>query len=312
MASNSESKFTGLKLSISNETAVSCISHVPKPRPDSAECKPLIIFIHGTTCTAYHFDATPRLTASIMADAMSIPVVAINRPGYLDSTPLSIPEGSSFHQEHGRFYHESLLPKLWEMFGKPNDCTALVVVAHSIGSMGVIVAAGLHAQDLHPTYPLAGIAYSGLGIRHTTSFVPLPADQAGQLKWKREMMCGKPELALAPSEALDCVDIQDHPVVEREREDLLNGAWDKYRHKFSDEINIPIMFGQAEHDFFWEGSTQQVEEVKNSFPNCPRFEGGIVAGAPHAIEWSHCSHGWYARCFGFALEVTAAYGMAAR
>jgi len=34
-----------------------------------------------------------------------------------------------------------------------------------------------------------------------------------------------------------------------------------------------------------------------------------VPGAPHAIELSYWGQGWYARCFGFAMECAANLGV---
>lgn len=70
-------------------------------------------------------------------------------------------------------------------------------------------------------------------------------------------------------------------------------------------MGICSMYSMGEHDWLWHGSRKYVEEFGGWFTECPRFDGSTVLGAPHALEWAHVSRGWYARCFGWALEVCA-------
>jgi len=176
----------------------------------------------------------------------------------------------------------------------------------------MIIAAALHAQDSSPVYPLAGIIFSGWGIRPAPDNIPFPKDASEKLTWKRLIMCGKPELDLVPREALDALVPQDQHMTLAEVHEAHTGVWQSYWRSYSDEITIPVMFGQPEHDLFWEGTIGHVKEIEMCFPKSERFDGSLVLNAPHAIEWSYCAAGWYARCFGFALEVTTSHALRRR
>lgn len=307
MATNQKTKFSIFEIDV-HDIKISGIYYLPSTVSESATDRPLILLIHGGTCSAHNFDVSPSLTASSAADYFSFPLVSINRPGYLGSTPLPIPEGSTFHKELGKFNHEHLFPALWQKYGLAQGCTALVPISHSLGSPGLIIAAGLHAVESQSRYPLAGFAFSGWGIHAAPQSLPPPPDDPNQkLPWKSLIMLGYPEHHCAPQDAHDALATQDQPIASDEMSDLLSGLWRKYWRTYSDAITVPIMYGLSEHDLFWDGSLSHLKEMEASFPNCPRFDGSLLLGAPHAIEWSWMSQAWYARCFGFAAEVTTTF-----
>jgi hypothetical protein len=162
-ATNVSTKFASFSLTLTNGATTTGIFHIPAVSPAPIDSLPLIIAIHGGTCTAYNFDINPSHTAYLASSALSIPFVAFNRPSYLDSTPTPIPADSSFHRETGKWEHEFIFPALWENFGRPNGCSGIVLLCHSMAVPGVIVAASLWAKDASPKYPLAGLIFSGWG-----------------------------------------------------------------------------------------------------------------------------------------------------
>ncbi|KAJ9617556.1 hypothetical protein H2204_013687 [Knufia peltigerae] len=314
MASNTESRFAPFEVLVANTVVITGIKYLPATRSESgstSDYRPLIILLHGGGCTAHHFDLSPSMTISTIAEALSVPVISINRPGYLGSDRLPATQGSRFHKDLGSFYHSHLFPKLWADFGIAHGCKAVVPLAHSLGSPAVIIAAGLHAREQSPSYPLAGIIMSGWGELPSPRMPPSPRDRSQKLDWKRVVMCGPSEDHCAPVQALEAIGIQDHNMESQELEEVINGDWNSYWYRFADDIMVPIMFSLGEHDLFWEGSTVHLIQFGSRFPKCPRFDGAVVKGAPHAIEWSHCAQGWMARCLGFAQEVTAGLALGA-
>ena len=313
MASNWQSKFKDFSVALPNGMNISGIHYNPPSVKTSTPFKPLLVLIHGGTCTAHNFDVSPTNTASVEADNLGIPVVSINRPGYLESTALTeIPENSTYGQELGKtIYHKYLLPMLWEKFGKPAGCHSVVLLGHSMAAMGMVIAAAAYADDESPKYPLSGIILSGWGSRLTDFKVNIPEDQEGKTKWKQFIMLTYPDKHLADDAILPCIVSQDHSIeVEIEgAKETWSGSFFKYWRQYSDKIKVPIMFGIGEHDALWQGTVEHVKEYETMFPNCERFDGSVVLGAPHAIEWSYMATGWYARCFGFASEVSTLHGM---
>jgi hypothetical protein len=43
--------------------------------------------------------------------------------------------------------------------------------------------------------------------------------------------------------------------------------------------------------------------MRESFERCKRFDGDLVAGAPHCIEWSRVGGDWVKRVGNWAVEV---------
>lgn len=165
-ATNKSSRFTDFSLILANGATLTGIAHIP-PRVDFRyESRPLLVGIHGGTCTAHHYDISPDYTASASSAATGVPFVAFNRPGYAGSTTLlPFPETTTYCQEDGRWGHEYILPALWKEFGVPNGCTGLVATCHSIAVLGGVVTGALYAKDPTPAYPLAGLILSGFGTR---------------------------------------------------------------------------------------------------------------------------------------------------
>jgi pimeloyl-ACP methyl ester carboxylesterase len=313
MASNSQSKFRDFSVTLPNGMNISGIQYNPPAIKTSTPSKPLLVLIHGGTCTAHNFDVSPTNTASVEAGNLGIPVVSINRPGYLDSTALTdIPENSSYQQELGKsVYHKYLFPMLWERFGKPAGCSSVVLLGHSMAVMGMVIAAGAYADDDFPKYPLSGIILSGWGSRLTNFEVKIPEDQEGKTKWKQYIMLTHPDKHLADEAILPHIATQDHSIeVEiAGAQEAWTGAFFQMWRQYSDKIRVPVMFGIGEHDALWQGTIEHVKEYETMFPNCARFDGSVVLGAPHAIEWSYMATGWYARCFGFASEVSTLHSI---
>lgn len=57
----------------------------------------------------------------------------------------------------------------------------------------------------------------------------------------------------------------------------------------------------------WKGTEEHLRELASAFTKSERVDGTIVEGAPHNMEMSYWARGWYARCFGFALECAASF-----
>ena len=65
------------------------------------------------------------------------------------------------------------------------------------------------------------------------------------------------------------------------------------------------MFALVEDDAFFKATEGEVETCTKAFKKSVRVDGTLMKGAPHCMELSYWSQGWYARCFGFALECSA-------
>ena len=241
---NRPSKFTPFRLTLSNGAVLTGIAHLPSKGDFRGANRPLVVGIHGGTCTCHNFDICPEYTASHVSAATGVPFVAFNRPGYLDSTTLLPFSDTTYCQEDGRWNHEYIFPALWKEFGEPNGCIGLVAVCHSMAVPAGIIAGGLYARDSAPAYPLAGLILSGFGTR----FV-LHAETAGDpntppppkiyfpFAVKRDLMFSE--------EKWKCVDPALEPLLETQSTHMhleemidLRMQWPTYRLKYSEDVNV--------------------------------------------------------------------------
>ncbi|KAF2158848.1 hypothetical protein M409DRAFT_71409 [Zasmidium cellare ATCC 36951] len=275
------SKFQPFTLTLSNSATLSGIVYIPTQSQFASPSRPLLVLCHGGRCHAGCYDVNKDHSAAESAEAFSIPVVSINRPCYQQTSSIfPIPSGSSFHKKTGRWEHEYIFPALWEKYGVPNHCTALVAMGHSLATPGLLVAASLQSQSPTPTYPLAGLILSGWGVS------PRMQNQQARLKWSAEeneanrhlLMFSEPALNAAEASMKAHLPEQTVQSPGEEAQECVAGPWSTYSPEIAAHITMPVMFGLGEHD-------------------C------IVPGAPHAIEWSYSSRSWYARSMGFALSV---------
>lgn len=298
------------KLSLSNGTVLTGIRTVPLE--SVTPNRPLVVGLHGSTYSSSYFDADSKHTAAIPSIAFGVPFVSIDRPCYGDTSPTSpIPEGSSFPQETGSWLHRYALPALWSQIGKPNGCNCIVLLSHSLGSMGAIIAAATHAQDEQPSYPLGGIIISGLGERLIPEMAENPASEPNvppdQVVFPLEI---KDAMMFRPGtvdpEILNHSKRLDHPTPLTEIASLRD-VWLPTWREWAAHVAAPVMFAIAEQDCFFVGTEEHVRKCTSAFTMSERADGSWIKGAPHCMELSYWSQGWYARCFGFAMECSASF-----
>ena len=100
---NNSTNFSPFSLDLNNSGRITSISHIPTSDTFKSPNRPLLVAIHGGTCTCHNYEIDTEHTASTLSAAMGIPVVAFNRPGYVDSrTILPLPSSTTYCQEEGR------------------------------------------------------------------------------------------------------------------------------------------------------------------------------------------------------------------
>ena len=328
-------------MQLGNGATLTGIAHVPSAQ-DSTEApgKPLLVGIHGATCSAYLWDVSPSHTVSSYSDLTGVPFVAFHRPNFLGSSgwlvdhasdvptepQFQVAEGPTFFQEEARWYHELIFPALWNEFAVPNGCTSLVTTSHSMCVPPTIIASGLYSkQDSGPTagYIWAGMILSGFaeirtqhsndrtGELATNKYDPsqLPFSQNARIhfppyyqKDKEELMLGPP--GLCDPELPPLIWKQNTPIFMQEFMDMV-GMWPNAKQTYKAAVRMPILYGLGEYDWIWQGTKENVDLFCNEFTASPRVEGALVHGAPHAIELSRVRRGWWTRVFGWAIEVAA-------
>lgn len=300
------------RFTLSNNGTVAGVHSIPPSSESPVDHRPLIIGLHGGCYDHQYFDATPKCSASLASIAFGVPFVSIDRPSYGGtSSILPIPEGSDFPQETSLWLHRYILPKLWSEIGAPSQCNCIVLLCHSLGAMGGVVAAALHAQDETPLYPLGGLIASGMGnkeplsTRNAPSFITVDADHAMFPLDAKDTIMFKPGTVnrevLEQSERLNAV----CPLPETAQ---FAAVWlPVWKQKWARHVSTSVMFSLVEDDPFFVATEEEIETCARAFKNSVRFDGSLLRGAPHCVELSRWSQGWYARCFGFAMECSASF-----
>ncbi|KAL8765407.1 MAG: hypothetical protein Q9209_007513 [Squamulea sp. 1 TL-2023] len=138
-------------LTLDNNAIVSGL-RTPAGQKSLPKDTPLIVALHGGSYSADYYNATPTYSALPYSTFLRVPFIALNRPGYKDSTdlPNSVPDGSTFLQEEGRYLHNQILPAVWKAYADDYGVSSIVILAHSLSVPMTIVAAALNATTSSP------------------------------------------------------------------------------------------------------------------------------------------------------------------
>lgn len=253
---------------------------------------PLVVAIHGGTYSSAYFDL-PGFSLLARAAALSIPILAIDRPGH-GATPLISDQRMAAQARH----LTPLLRTLWERYGAGTSGIALI--AHSIGA-GIAAMIASEPCDL----PLIGLAVSGIGLRappeHRPMWNALPdtphVDVPGEIK--DEVMFGPPG-SFGPSmpEASHAADV---PAVRAELVDIVS-TWQDVVHGVLARIEVPVHYRQAECDKLWIVDEGEVERFGAALTGAQSVDAAMVRGTGHCMDFHAISAALHQQQLGFALQ----------
>jgi pimeloyl-ACP methyl ester carboxylesterase len=101
---------------------------------------------------------------------------------------------------------------------------------------------------------------------------------------KQALMLSDPKVNCYDPEVAKQMPVQEHTMMTDELIDL-NALWFTYWKKYADEVKVPILYALGEHDWLWHGNKEHAQDFLGCFPKSKRVEGGVVAGAPHTLQW---------------------------
>jgi pimeloyl-ACP methyl ester carboxylesterase len=263
---------------------------------------PIVVMLHGGGYTWRYFDV-PGASLFERAADRGLTVVAVDRPGYgRSSLP---PRGARGIRATAKLVADGI-GHLHELVGNGRP---VVLISHSIGAaVALVVAAG------RPSWPLAGVAVSGVGL------VPA-ADRA------RELRCSPPlsrlfvpaplrrQLMFGPAGTYE-------PELERRarkagvsalREEIMDIGfrWPEYAGEVLANIAVPVHFGIAEHDALWVVEPTAAEDFAAALSSAPRCDSAIVRGSGHGIDFHHPGTAFHAHQLDFAVACSGNAGAAA-
>lgn len=259
-------------------------------RPDG----PLIVAVHGGTYTSEYFDI-PGHSLLERAAAIDIPVIALDRPNYGDSSPLDADD--SIILANARVLGD-VMGELWTAHGA--GASGIVLIGHSIGA-AIVTAIAAQPQN----WPLLGIAISGCLVRVPEEsraaweslpdipMIDLPTPMKDQVmfgpvgSYGDDMPAGSyPSNTLVPkAELLD-----------------ITGTWIEGRAAVCAEVTVPVHHRQGEFDHLWITDQGEVDRFREGFSSAPSIDTRIQSGSGHCIDFHRAGEPFQLSQLAFALE----------
>ena len=256
---------------------------------------PLVIALHGGTYSSAYFDI-PGHSLLDQAAGLGVPVIALDRPNYVGSSPLTSED--SIIVANAEVLGEAI-GSIWADHG---DGTAgIVLVAHSIGGA---VATKIAATP--QSWPLLGLATSGCLVR-------VPAESAGAwaalpdipmidlpVPLKDQLMFGPPSTY---DDAMPAASYPSNtPVPKAELLDI-TGAWIASRAEVCGQVTVPVHHRQGEFDHLWVTSQDEIDEFRAAFTAAPSVDAELQPGSGHCIDFHLPSGEFHRSQLQFALSV---------
>lgn len=255
---------------------------------------PLIIALHGGTYTSAYFDL-PGFSLMDRAVKYGLPIIALDRPGYVDTTPFA-PEDATIANNAERL--DAAIGELWKRHG--GKARGIVVIGHSIGGA---ITVSIAARN--PSWPLLGIAVSGVGLETPresgAQWAALPKIPMIELPppMKDMVMFGPDWTVAAPMPTLGHE--SDAPVPRQELIDITS-TWHSAVRGLAAKVTVPVHYRQAEFDRLWIVSPEQISGFGAAFTSSPRVDAALFNSVGHCIDFHRLGGAFHLEQLAFALR----------
>ena len=226
--------------------------------------------------------------------ALGVPIVALDRPGYGESTALG--RAPTLMSNAERLIEAVEI--LWTRGG--GDAAGVVLIGHSIGAaIAVTIAA------LQPRWPLLGLAISGVGLRSppevTTAWAALPDVPMIELPAavKQAAMFGPTWTYSADAPARSAT--ADAPVPRSELIDIVTW-WPEHALDLAGRVKAPVHYRQAEYDRLWVSDDTEVRRFAHAFSAAAEVDARLYRGSGHCIDFHRLGAAFQIEQLAFALR----------
>lgn len=259
---------------------------------------PLVVAIHGGTYTSAYFDV-PGASLFDQAAANGIPIIAPDRPGYVDS-PILPPGEGTVRAQAGVL--TKALHDAWQRYGA--GTRGIVLIGHSIGGA---IAATIASEP--GELPLIGLAVSGVCMNtppeHKPMWESLPdlpiialPDDA-----KAQFMFG-PAGSFDPGMPARSTAVAGAGAPKAELVDIVS-TWSQNAPSTLGRIRVPVHYRQAEVDHLWICGQAEVDSFARALANSPRVDAAMVRGTGHCMDFHHVGRSLQLQQLAFALQCAA-------
>lgn len=250
------------------------------PDRPAAPDAPLIVALHGGTYTSAYFDV-PGFSLLDRAAATGIPIVALDRPCYGETTPLD-PGTETIRNSAERL--DAIIAGLLEQSTGP--ARGIVLIGHSIGA-----AIALAIAARRPSWPLIGVAVSGMCLDSPpeagAAWADLPETVMVELP-----PALKDAVMFGPADTFDpstpgAAHAADAPVPRAELIDIALG-WPAVAADILGEVRVPVHYRLGEQDRLWIGGEGEVARFAAALSGAPAVDAALLAETGHCIDFHHC------------------------
>ncbi len=269
---------------------------LPVDSSDSND-SPLVLAIHGGTYSSAYFDLD-GYSLLVKAATLGIPAIAIDRPGYGETDPL---EPALADVEHNAERLDLIIGNMLEGFAKAKN--GVVLIGHSIGG-----AVALSIAARNPSWPLCGVAVSGVGLTTPPEsgaawaalpdipMIELPSEVKDQVMFGpegsfKDDMPALSHKADAPVPRLELIDITSN--------------WSDIVLDVLNKIQVPVHYRQAEFDRLWNTGSHQIEKFAAALTNAPDVDALEYKGVGHCIDFHRAGAAFQFEQLAFALKCSA-------
>jgi pimeloyl-ACP methyl ester carboxylesterase len=256
--------------------------------------RPLIVALHGGTYSSAYFDV-PGYSLIDRAAALGLPIIALDRPGYGETTPLA-PHDATIAGNAECL--DGILGDIWKRHG--GGYSGIFLIGHSIGgAITVSVAAR------RPAWPLIGIAVSGVGLvtppesLHQWSALPQIPMIDLPVQVKDQVMFG-PEWTFS-NDMPDRSHCSNAPVPRAELIDIVS-TWHASVTDIASRVEVPIHYRQGEFDRLWITNEDQVAGFGAAFSASPLVDAALYRCAGHCIDFHRLGLAFQLEQLAFALR----------
>jgi pimeloyl-ACP methyl ester carboxylesterase len=252
---------------------------------------PILVAIHGGGYTSAYFDVDGHSLLQ-RAAAVGFRAIALDRPGYGESTPL--PSGEETIARNAERL-DAGIGQLWSEIGQ--GAAGIVLVGHSIGGAITIAIA---ARRL--SWPLLGIAVSGVGLM-------LPPQVGGLYATTSDTLISVPpeakdSMLFGPSwthgEDMPAAShVADSPVPRRELQDIFE-TWPHNVRELAAKVVVPVHYRQGERDALWVVDAGQIADFGAAFSGSPEVDAALIRSTGHCIDFHRLGLSFHLEQLSFA------------
>lgn len=282
--------------SVSSDGVDIAISHVDGGDPAG----PLLVCVPGGGYNRHYFDV-PGVSMLARAEANGLTAIAVDRPGYGDSAPLTV-EKDWFPAQAAIL--DAAIGEAWGGYGQGRP--GVVLLGHSFGAT-IALRIAAHAVS----WPLLGVIVYGTsdattagmtGFAQRIAELPALTPMALEPEMIRSFFYG-PDGSYEPA-VFDAaaVSVAPAPVVEI-REWAF--GWPPDAVAVAAAITVPVHIRMNERDAVQDVSQQSLDRFAALFTAAPSVDAAIVAGSGHNTDHHHVGMDLHTDQFAFTRRCAA-------